>query len=150
MRIDRIWVGENRAISSQEFIDVARTYINTQHMHGGRLKGIGIDCVGLLVCSINELGGNIPLDISYTKNDEFRKLIVNLRRFFDKVENYEPGDVLVFRNEDMHNHVAIYTEKCTIIHAYDSLALNRVVEEPYTCKWDMRLNSVYRYKGMIK
>lgn len=35
---------------------IAREYISTPFVHQGRLKGVGIDCIGLVVCVARESG----------------------------------------------------------------------------------------------
>ncbi len=48
-------------VTGQNIVDVAKTYIGTPFHHLGRIKDVGIDCVGIIICVAKEL--NIPLII---------------------------------------------------------------------------------------
>ena len=48
-----------------ETVRMARDYLGTPYHHQARLKGHGIDCVGLVVCVARELGV-LPFDVDVT------------------------------------------------------------------------------------
>jgi len=73
-----------------------------------------------------------------------------------KVEPSEmkPGDIL-WLNIIRPRHVAIYTEKNTIIHIYDRVGssrhkpIGRCVEHILDEAWRKKIVAIYRYPGVI-
>lgn len=129
--------------------DKAREFIGTPWHHAARLKGVGIDCIGLCVEVIRELGVEVEDILNYSQGDEFDRLIENLSKYCDEVPlgDLWPGDCLVFRGRGILNHVGIFGGAGTFIHAYRAPSVGRVVEQPLDDKWLKFLVAVYRFRG---
>jgi uncharacterized protein YfaT (DUF1175 family) len=57
-----------------------------------------------------------------------------------------PGDVLAFRMQAEPQHLAILSEKQTIIHAY--VQAKSVVENSFSSDWQSKLVAVFSYPGV--
>ena len=135
-------------ITSQQIVDEARRCIGTPWHHAGRLRGVGLDCAGLLVVVMAELGIAIIDDTMYTTGDEFNRMSGHMDVYADRLpidEPPRPGDVLLFRKGRMLNHCSIFTENHTHIHVFRPLGC---VEQLYDEDWAARLVVRYRYKGI--
>ena len=134
----------------QDIIDKAREFIGTPFHHQARLKGIGIDCVGLLVCVANELGIPIQDRTVYTSNPDGVTLKKELDQALNQIYLTEvaAGDVLVFwyTKRQYPQHVAIKTD-IGIIHAHQSIHI--VTEHSIPPKWQKRIMLAYKYPGVI-
>ena len=142
-------------IKADKVIESAREFLGTPWQHGARLKDVGIDCTGLIISSLNENGAGIEDINDYSIQDEFVRLARELKSRCSKhdecLEDFDliqKADILVFRAEDMMNHVALYSGEGTIIHAYSVPAVNQVVEQKFDGYWKFRLVGVYRYKEL--
>ena len=132
-------------------IENARKYINTPFHHQGRVKGFGVDCVGLILCACKDTGINLDDVQGYTNvphhgllEEQANKQLIKIN-----IEDIQKGDILLFRFLDDPQHVALVTEindnNIKIIHAYSKV--NKVVEHDLDKVWKKRLVSAYRIKG---
>lgn len=144
-------------VTGAQIVAVAREYIGTPWHHAGRLKGVGVDCVGLLACVLKDLGEPVEDELSYTRQDEFTRMMAALNRHGRKLrkrERHVAGDVLVFRNAPlsaaipMYNHCGIYTgpEDDTVIHAWSTPSVGKVVETPMDAHWWRWKVAAFRYR----
>lgn len=127
----------------------AREYIGTPWHHRGRKKGVGVDCVGLLVCVYRELGVEVFDLVEYSLSDHFSLLIKEVLKHGRLVKSEDSpvaGDIVIFRGRDMHNHCGIHTSAGTFIHSYSSPAVMQVMESKYTPYWLSRVHSYIRSK----
>ena len=138
------------AVSRAAVVESAKSFERTPWRHGARIKGVGIDCTGLVICSFNECGAEIEDIYDYSLFDEFNKLVRILNSYCIKKDSKPlPGDVLLFRGDDMLNHVGIMTDEKTFIHAYSVPSIMMVVFQPYDAYWKQRLRGVYSFKGFV-
>jgi cell wall-associated NlpC family hydrolase len=133
-----------------DWIDRAREYIGTPFHFGGRLKGIGVDCGGLLAGVAAEVGLEIEVPPSYSREDSLRQLMAVLRQTCEEtqIRFMRAGDILVFSSRRMPGHCGLFTGEGTFIHAYDSPSVQEVVETPLSEAWRERVVKVYRPKGL--
>jgi cell wall-associated NlpC family hydrolase len=127
-------------------IEQARTWVGVPFLHQGRTRE-GVDCVGLLVAVLREVGYQ-PIDsLNYTFRAKSDVLMQHLATECDQqpVGAQQPGDVLVFsmRGEAPY-HVGLLTERGTIIHALG--IAGKVVEHQYDASWQQRTRRVYRWR----
>ena len=124
-------------------IEAARSYVGTPFRHQGRIPGKGLDCVGLLVCAARQAGVDVVDEAGYSMTpsaDLLRQAVE--RNNVTLVSEPQPGDVLVMRFSQEPQHLALYTERDTIIHAY--LDIGKVCEHRYADVWRARTVAVYR------
>lgn len=132
----RIWNLESR------IVEEARTWIGTPFRHQGRIKTVGVDCLGLLVGvaaelelgleRLDELGyGHFP-DSDYLQN--------KLTEAMEVIDEPTIGGIGLFEIDGRAQHLGIFGE-CTLIHAY--APMRKVVEHGFTDEWKERLIKSY-------
>lgn len=131
-----------------EIIRVARTLLGTPFHHQGRLKGVGVDCVGLIVCVCRELGVPHIDCLSYERHPDGVTLLAKLRENMIEVpvKDREPGNVITFRIGRFPRHVGIITDY-GLIHTYQEVG--RVVEHVLDNMWLTRISNVFRMKEAV-
>lgn len=125
-------------------IDAARSYCGTPFHHGGRLPGVGLDCIGVIACAA-KAAGVVHHDVEAYPLRPNGQLTIQLSAQLDRVEHAQPGDVLEMTFGGEPHHVALYTGE-TIIHAYASV--KRCVEQPMVQAWWDRVRGIYRFREL--
>lgn len=132
----------------QAIIVAARGWLGTPFRHQGRTRGVGVDCVGLIIGVARELGivaKNFDHN-RYGKQPDPDSMLRVLRDHLDRVpvRLAEPGDILYMRFREDPQHLAILTDASTIIHAYAQG--RRCLEHAYTDQWRDRTVATFRYR----
>ena len=124
---------------------IAKEYIGTPVVHQGRLKGIGIDCVGLVVQVGRELGYDILDVMDYPLNRVSSSTIVHFRSQIVEAPNILPGTIGIFwySHRSFIQHAVIFSD-LGMIHADESNG--KVVEISYNQFWKRRLIGVYSWR----
>jgi cell wall-associated NlpC family hydrolase len=127
----------------------ARRYIGTPFGHMGRSPGHSLDCAGVVVCVAQNLGltGNY-VDLDYYPRDPANGLINELlNNHMDKiaVAKAKPGDVILIAWGKYPQHLAILTDKNTLIHADENA--DAVVETQFSPYLKRCIRGVYRYRN---
>lgn len=132
------------AVSAQ-----ARLWLGTPYHHQARLRGVGVDCAGLIMGVGAELG---LLDVHY-RNYSPTPHHGTLRKICDshllRIEAPEPGCVLLMGfvvGPAQEQHLGIYTDAETLVHAYAHAGA--CVEHRYSSAWRSRTRQLYRYPGV--
>ena len=147
------------SIIPEQIIAQARTWLGTPFHHQGRVKHVGVDCIGLIVCVIDELGlsdENGQRLASYDSTGYSRtpdgftlksKLDSHLQPI--SIEEIAPGDILLFRFNKNPQHVGFVTDRSdgdlSILHCYSTS--NYVVEHRLDDKWRKLIVAAYRFKS---
>lgn len=150
-------------IKPEHIVAQARTWLGTKYHHQGRLKKSrkgpgGVDCVGLMVGVIDELGmqdgNNNPLsfydETNYSMHPEKGRLVSSIQKHLREVsvEDMRIGDVLLFKFHTDPQHIGLLTNYPTggfgVIHCNSSAG--KVVEQPFSETWKRMLVHVYRFK----
>jgi cell wall-associated NlpC family hydrolase len=129
----------------EKYLKQARSYINTPFKHQGRSRN-GLDCIGIIVVPLNDVGFFSYDNKNYRKYGLGGEIIEVLSKFCYEVPKpleYKPGDILMF-SKNSSQHLAIYTDKNTIIHAHNFVG--KVVEHSLTKEWKESISKVFRYK----
>lgn len=125
-------------------IDIARTYRETPFRHQGRRPGVGLDCVGMLVCAFRAAGLRVPDRRGYGRQPDPAMMAGGLSEALvrhPRTRPWQPADVL-WMQFDAPQHLALYTGR-SIIHAYAQVG--RVVEHRVDPLWVSRVVSVWRH-----
>jgi NlpC/P60 family putative phage cell wall peptidase len=134
----------------QDIIATARTWLGTPWVHQGRLKGIGVDCGGLIIGVGRELGlldfdtqayGRIP-------DGQRLRALCDEHLLAKPVSDIVPGDVLLMRFTRHPQHLAIVGDRgepFSLIHAYADAG--RCVEHGADQKWRRRIVAAYSFKS---
>lgn len=100
---------EQRAPEKRSFLDMARFFIGTPYLWGGRSE-LGIDCSGFVQILFLVMGKQIPRDAS--------QQIKVKQCHSTKLEDAEPGDLIYFSFDGKNVvHVGIYIGDGLLIHA---------------------------------
>jgi cell wall-associated NlpC family hydrolase len=154
-------------IKPEQIAQQARTWLGTKYHHQGRLKksarGLGgVDCIGLIIGLIDELGiqdgnGHSLVDadeFNYSMYPERGRLVGSISKHLREVpiERMRVGDVLLFRTFKDPQHVGLLSDypggghqkQWGLIHCNSSAG--KVVEQPLSMTWVRMLTHVYRFK----
>lgn len=117
----------------EKVIEEARTWKGTPYQHKGRIKGVGVDCGGLLWCVYNQFFGPLkPFPKDYSPDwalHQGREIYQEfLEQYMVHVLVPKPGGVALFKVGRCWSHGAIITEKRTFIHAWGRNQQGGVVE----------------------
>lgn len=139
-------------------VEAAREFVGLPHVHLGRSKKRGVDCLGLLCCVADLLGVSdfMPgykyrayTEKGYDVLSHPDSLVSLLEEPLSRIENIEDrglGDIEVYwiRHKMVPCHTAILTDKGHL-HCVQG---KKVVEQPRSGFWDKRLVAAYRFPGV--
>lgn len=127
----------------------ARRWVGTPVHHLGRLRGVGVDCVGVLLAAAAAIGRALPDPGYYGQAPAAQPLLACTSAVLRPIALDEagPGDVILFWLEDPRQpkHLGIRTEN-GIIHAWTQVG--RVVEHGLSHGWERRMHSAWRIPGV--
>lgn len=128
----------------------ARSWIDTPFHHQGRVKGAGCDCIGLCI-GVGKALELVPQEFEYTgyrRTPHGRTLVDVMREsgFVEEVQEPQLGDILVFRIDVDPQHVALLSERNTLIHAYAQA--RKVCEARYDSVWRGRFVTAFQFRGL--
>lgn len=134
-------------IDRQKIVEAARTYLGTPFMHQGRMRGVGIDCAGLLTCVSYDVGMGDVRITDYTRQPNPARFRDTTREYLEPVQFTElaPGDVLTFSIAGVEQHYGLLVDvnPKRFVHAYQSVG--KCVEQELTLPWLRRLRGCYRF-----
>ena len=124
-------------------VEAARKYLGVKFRHQGRSMATGVDCAGLVICTLRDIGMT-PVDTTdYNMTpDPVQMLSIIVQSAVEiPINDMMPGDVLWMRFATEPQHVAIATEN-GIIHSYSNRG--RVVEHALNDVWRKRIVKCFR------
>lgn len=129
-----------------QIISLARECLGTKYGHQGRTVGVVMDCAGPLIHVLKGLGFELTDEKGYPRRPYKGMLeaILKRQRHLEEVpvSDLQAGDVVLFRISTSPQHIAIYTDQDTIIHAY--FHAGKVIEQSFA-PWRNQLKHVYRF-----
>jgi len=134
----------------KQIVEEARTYLGTPFHHQGRLKGIGVDCIGLLI-GVGKKLGLITYDyIAYSRYPDGVTLRREISREFIEINirDVKVGDIWLYwldKKSKAPQHVGIITDY-GFVHTYADVG--KVVEHRLTKAWKKRIVAAFRYPGV--
>jgi cell wall-associated NlpC family hydrolase len=131
-------------MNRDELVAAAIAMVGTPFHAQGRMPGVGLDCVGVVVCAARQCG-HMPNDRSAYPMQPDGTLRPAIEAALVRVDGApEPGDVLLmaFAGLEPH-HVAIYIGDDQIVHAY--VHARKVAKQQYTQYWKSKVVAVYRF-----
>lgn len=133
-------------IDTNKIISLARECLGTKYGHQGRTVGVVMDCAGPLVHIFKSLDMKLydPKGYSRMPHDGRLEKILDKQPHLQRVKTPElsAGDVVIFRVNSAPQHIAIYTDIDTIVHA--NFDTKRVTEQSFA-PWRNQLKHVYRF-----
>ena len=143
-----------------QVVEEARSWIGTRYQHQAKLKGVAIDCGGL-ICGVGVALGLIPADYlsqprvqafaGYGKRNYGERMIEACALLLDPLEIEEAriGDVYLMAFDSGPQHSGIVSEwhgRPGLIHAYAQA--RKVAEHPIDVAWRKRIVGAYTYRGV--
>lgn len=119
-----------------DVVRTARSYIGTAFHHCGRAPGVGIDCAGVVICTMRELGLAPPgFDVPpYIPIPDGKSMLAQCDEYLTRVTQaaMQPGDVVVLITDQHPQHLGILADYqhggLSIIHAATNAHPPRVIE----------------------
>jgi NlpC/P60 family putative phage cell wall peptidase len=139
----------------EQILKETREWLGTPYRHQHAQKGLGTDCLGLLVGVYTAIYGKPDAVIpAYSQGwDEVARredMLIAAEKYLVPCTDgiYEPGNVLVFRMKPgaVAKHCAIVTEPERMIHAYQNLSVTEVYLVPY---WKSRIAGVFKFPEVV-
>ncbi|MBK8100569.1 MAG: C40 family peptidase [Planctomycetes bacterium] len=135
--------------SAHDFAAAALQLVGTPWHHQGRLPGVGLDCVGVVVAAAKTCGVEVEDRRDYTlpadPNLFLLLLAENCER--DAAPTLEVGRLVVFRIGPHPQHIAIVVEGDRIVHSVDRKRRGVAVES-LTESWRYRVHSTWALRGL--
>ena len=118
----------------REFVEKALEWQGTPFHHQARLKGVGCDCLGLVVGVCNELGIPVVDQSNYKRfeqGDALAKELLTQTLGQILLEDIKIGDIIHYkwpeeRTPERTQHIAIYIGDGLILHADGSVLAKQV------------------------
>lgn len=145
--------------TKEQIVGKAREYVGTPFRHQGRIKGLGLDCVGLPLCVGEDLGlkdkdGKPFLktdnaNYSDQPQDQFVHQEAVRRMIAIPSSELRDGDMVTLKVPSIPCHVAIISTVCGVrgmIHAY--APSKKCVEHVMDKKWERRIEGCFRFPGV--
>ncbi|ACC76158.1 NlpC/P60 family protein [Paraburkholderia phymatum] len=135
------------SVTRAQFVAEARTWLGTPFMHQGRLRGVGCDCIGLVIGTAQALGLT-DFDITdYGRRPDGRvRPTMETQLDWTAPAEAQAGDVLLFAWAASPIHVAIMTDESHMIHAY--LPNRAVVESIMDERMRLQIVAAYHVPGV--
>ena len=137
-------------VSREAVVAAARGWVGTPFHHQARLKGVGVDCAGVLIGVAHELGlSHYDID-GYGREPHAGLAEAEAARELEPIplDRLQPGDVLQFRIERQTQHFGIVTTAAPEIYFVHALIkVGRVVETRLDRFWRPRVTGAYRFPG---
>ncbi|KUO53202.1 MAG: hypothetical protein APF82_01030 [Sphingomonadales bacterium BRH_c42] len=134
-----------------QIVSAARGWLGTPFHHQGRLKGVGVDCAGVIVEVARELGiGDVDLR-GYGHRPDSRELERLCHEHMTPVTfaQAKPGDVLLIMIDGAPQHLAFVTEingGPGMLHSY--APARRVVEHGIDRDWAGQIVGAFILPGV--
>lgn len=141
-------------LSRAEIVTAARAWRGTPFHHRAALRGVGCDCIGLVLGLYRDLHGrDAEVAPAYAADwgelAAGEPLLAGLTRHLDPVgpERARPGDVLAFRwlPGRAVAHVAVLTAPDRMVHAHRR---HGVAEVAYVPAFRRRLEQAFAFPGV--
>lgn len=125
-------------------IATARHCLGTPFHHQGRMPGVGLDCIGLIVVALRSVGFIVRDRTDYGRRPDGKGLVAALIEHGAILQDViRAGSVLVFRYDGQPQHVALATSDNSMIHSF--APSGEVVETVIGDYWKRRLVAVYQF-----
>jgi cell wall-associated NlpC family hydrolase len=139
-------------VTRAQIVAEARTWIGTKYMHQQRMKGVGVDCLGLPIGVARELGIVArDFDVNGYSRQPDGTLEAKLAEALELIppSALVPGDMALVATHGQANHFAIVGDYrhggLSLIHAVPPRG---VVEHRLDPTWQKRIVATYRPQGV--
>lgn len=137
----------------EQIVAEARRWLGTRWHHQASLRGVGTDCIGLIVGVARALGIKEAAQFDacdwiagYGREPDPEMLRRACSVFLVPCRTPCPGDILLLRFLGEPQHFALVSAPDYMIHAYAQA--RRVVENRIDDVWGGRIVGAYSYRGL--
>ena len=142
-------------ITRESIVAEARSWIGTPWHHAARVKGVGVDCVGLPV-GVLRVCGAVALDFDvppYVQSPDGTMIKTCSRHMIQiKQSEMQIGDLIVLASDVVPQHLGIVGDYChgglSIIHAANNARPPRVIETRLMFSRTQRFIAAFRLPGV--
>jgi len=140
--------------SHTQVVECPRSFLETPFHHQARLKGVGVDCVGLVIGVARELE-LVPVELDvlgYPRTPDGTSLMATMRQHMTEIDRaaMQPGDVIVVSFDRDPQHLAILGDYrhggLSIIHAAGNTG--RVIETRLMFSESMKFVAAFTLPGI--
>lgn len=133
-------------VTGKQIVKQARTWIDTPFKHQGRLKGAGVDCVGLVIGVAHELDISNFDTANYSRVPNVSMMGKLLTEHLDEIaiDDAKDGDIYWMVVKSFPQHLAIKSDK-GIIHS--TSAIGKCIETSLDDTLKAKIFKAFRYKG---
>ena len=127
-----------------ELVEEARTWIGTPFKHQGRVKGVGVDCYGLIIEVSRHFGLTTFKSGGYGRRPKPSLMWAALREHMVEVpiSDLTTGSILFMAFKKQPMHLAFY-DNGKIIHSFS--VAGRVVTHRLSEDWKSMIHGVFHF-----
>lgn len=138
-------------ITGADVVAAARGHLNTRWQHQGRMPGVALDCLGLVIVVARQLGCVVAdFDIEGYGRHADGSMLALCERHMTRIDAFELGCVLALAVVDDPQHLAIVGDYRhggrSVIHAHSGEG--RVIETRLMFAKNFELRGIYRLPGV--
>lgn len=135
------------SVTRAEVVAAGRAWLGTPFHHQGRLRGVGVDCAGVIIGIAKELKLSTFDVTGYGHRPDGREMesLCHSHMRCGVITKKQPGDVLLLEVDKQPQHLALATD-IGMLHAY--APLRRVVEHRIDEDWSSRIVAVFILPGI--
>lgn len=129
-----------------DLYNIARQYVGTPFYHRGRQPGHRLDCSGVVVCALREMGERVQDTTEYGRVGIGSALQDAVAFHCDRIEEVEPGAIGVFFYDQRYvaQHCGVFGPS-SLVHSWADAG--RVMEHAWPDSfWEKRLIAIYRFR----
>ena len=141
-------------ITPAEIVQAARGWLDTPYHHQARLRGVGVDCLGLLIGVCRELGTvDETFDVTgYPRAADGTTLMRLAKQHMEQIDGaMQPGHAIVTSCHGVPHHFGIIADYrhggLSIIHASSFARPARVIEMRLLLTCSMQFVAAFKLPG---
>lgn len=140
-----------------DVVQAARAWLGTPYHHQARLRGVGVDCLGLLIGVCRELGLVHPtFDVTAYPRAADGATLMNLAQYHmgPRIEraDMQAGHAIVTAYRGVPHHFGVLADYrwggLSIIHAFNAARPPRVIETRLLFTRVMQFHAAFRLPGV--
>lgn len=128
----------------EQIAAAAEAMVGIPFRHQGRNPKLGVDCVGVVLCSVWAAGCEVPDCLGYGPIPNASMLMRELEGRADRVhmDDAMPGDVMLFQRHGSPTHFGIMVAGNHFVHAHQKTGSVR--KDELSRLWRSLLHSIWR------